>query len=148
MITIAPPGSGKTQCNVFPNLLSWAGPAVVLDISGDIFENTSKWRSENVGPVYKFSPLEPESSHCYNPLTFVRREPDYIWEDSRLLAEMMIVPSSSADPFWENEARTALTAAIAYICYSNPPEGLKCVRCIKFWISCMVATHGRRCWLV
>lgn len=122
MITIAPPGSGKTQCNVFPNLLSWAGPAVVLDISGDIFENTSKWRSENVGPVYKFSPLEPESSHCYNPLTFVRREPDYIWEDSRLLAEMMIVPSSSADPFWENEARTALTAAIAYICYSNPPE--------------------------
>jgi type IV secretion system protein VirD4 len=122
MITIAPPGSGKTQCNVFPNLLTWTGPAVVLDISGDIFENTSKWRSENVGPVYKFSPLEPEASHCYNPLTFVRQEPDFIWEDSRLLAEMMIVPSSSNDPFWENEARTALTAAIAYICYSNPPE--------------------------
>lgn len=122
MITIAPPGSGKTQCNVFPNLLSWKGPAVVLDISGDIYENTSKWRAENVGPVYKFSPLEPESSHCYNPLAFVRREADYIWEDSRLLAEMMIVPSNSNDPFWENEARNVLTAAIAYVCYSNPAD--------------------------
>jgi type IV secretion system protein VirD4 len=26
VVTIAPPGSGKTQCNVFPNLLTWPGP--------------------------------------------------------------------------------------------------------------------------
>ena len=122
VVTIAPPGSGKTQCNVFPNLLTWAGPAVVLDISGDIYEHTAAWREKNVGPVYKFSPLEPEASHKYNPLTFVRSDPDFIWEDSRLLAEMMIVPALSTDPFWENEARTVLTAAIAYACYSNPPE--------------------------
>ena len=122
IVTIAPPGSGKTQCNVFPNLLTWTGPAVVLDISGDIYEHTAAWRSANIGPVYKFSPLEPEASHKYNPLTFVRSDPDFIWEDSRLLAEMMIVPSLSTDPFWENEARTVLTAAIAYACYSNPPE--------------------------
>jgi type IV secretion system protein VirD4 len=122
MVTIAPPGSGKTQCNVFPNLLTWTGPAIVLDISGDIFEHTAAWRGANVGPVYKFSPLEPEDSHKYNPLTFVRRDPDFIWEDSRLLAEMMIVPSLSSDPFWENEARTVLTSAIAYVCYTKPPE--------------------------
>jgi type IV secretion system protein VirD4 len=121
MVTIAPPGSGKTQCNVFPNLLTWGGPAIVLDISGDIYEHTAAWRAANVGPVYKFSPLDPEDSHKYNPLTFVRQEPDFIWEDSRLLAEMMIVPSGAADPFWENEARTVLTAAIAYVCYSNLP---------------------------
>lgn len=122
IITIAPPRSGKTQCHVFPNLLTWTGPAVVLDISGDIYETTSRWRAENVGPVWKFSPLEPESSHCYNPLSFVRSQPDYIWEDSKLLAEMMIVPSNANDLFWENEARTVLTAAIAHICYANPPE--------------------------
>jgi type IV secretion system protein VirD4 len=121
MVTIAPPGSGKTQCNVFPNLLVWGGPAIVLDISGDIYEHTAAWRAANVGPVYKFSPLDPEDSHKYNPLTFVRQDPDYIWEDSRLLAELMIVPSGAADPFWENEARTVLTSAIAHVCYSNPP---------------------------
>ena len=75
-----------------------------------------------MGPVYKFNPLDPEDSHKYNPLTFVRHEPDYIWEDARLLAELMIVPSGASDPFWENEARTVLTAAIAYVCYSNGPE--------------------------
>ena len=122
IVTIAPPGSGKTQCHVFPNLLTWMGPAIVLDISGDIYEHTGAWRQKQVGPVYKFSPLEPEDSHKYNPLTFVRKDPDFLWEDARLLAEMMIVPSSSSDPFWENEARTVLTAAIAYVCYSNPPD--------------------------
>jgi type IV secretion system protein VirD4 len=122
MVTIAPPGSGKTQCNVIPNLLSWQGPAVVLDVSGELYEKSAGWRAANIGPVYKFNPLEPEQSHKYNPLTFVRSEPDYIWEDSRLLAEMMIVPSLTADPFWENEARTVLTAAIAHISYANPPE--------------------------
>jgi type IV secretion system protein VirD4 len=122
IVTIAAPGSGKTQCNVFPNLLTWTGPAVVLDVSGDIYEKTAAWRAKNVGPVFKFSPLEPADSHKYNPLTFVNRDPDFIWEDSRLLAEMMIVPSLSSDPFWEREARTVLTAAIANACYSNSPD--------------------------
>jgi type IV secretion system protein VirD4 len=44
MVTIAPPGSGKTQCNAFPNLLTWTGAAIVLDISGDIYEHTAAWR--------------------------------------------------------------------------------------------------------
>jgi type IV secretion system protein VirD4 len=122
MMTVAAPGSGKTECNVLPNLLSWTGPAVVLDISGDIYKKTAGWRAANVGPVYKFSPLEPEDSHHYNPLTFVRSDPDFIWEDARLLAEMMIVPAQTSDPFWENEARTVLTAAIAYVAYSTPPD--------------------------
>ena len=116
MITVAPPGSGKTQCHVFPTLLSWPGPAVILDVKGEIYEGTSKWRAENVGPVYKFSPLNPEASHSYNPLATVRSHPDYLWEDSRFLADMMIVPSGSKDPFWETRARDVLTAAIARVC--------------------------------
>lgn len=56
IVTIAPPGSGKTLCNVFPNLLTWKRPAVVLDISGDIYEHTGAWRSSNLCAVYKFSP--------------------------------------------------------------------------------------------
>ena len=115
-ITIAPPGSGKTQCHVFPTLLTWKGPAVVLDVKGEIYAGTSKWRSENVGPVYKFSPLDPATSASWNPLAAVRSDPDYLWEDSRFLADMMLVPTGSKDPFWENRARDVLTAAIARVC--------------------------------
>ncbi len=116
LITIAPPGSGKTQSHVFPTLLNWDGPAVVLDVKGEIYAGTSKWRSENVGPVYKFSPLDPATSHCYNPLTIVRADPEYLWEDARFLADMMMVPTGAKDPFWENRARDILTAAIAKVC--------------------------------
>jgi type IV secretion system protein VirD4 len=120
-ISIAPPGSGKTQCHVFPTLLSWKGPAVVLDVKGEIYAGTSKWRSENVGPVYKFSPLDPATSASWNPLTAVRSDPDYLWEDSRFLADMMMVPSGTKDPFWENRARDVLTAAIAQACLERDP---------------------------
>ena len=116
LITIAPPGSGKTQSQVFPNLLMWKGAAVVLDVKGEIYEQTSQWRRENVGPVYKFSPLDPATSHGYNPLAEVRADPDYLWEDARFLADMMIVPSGAKDPFWEHRARDVLTAAIARVC--------------------------------
>ncbi len=122
LITIAPPGSGKTQCFVIPNMLNWKGAAVVLDIKGEIHAATSRWREKNVGKVFRFSPLDPNNSSSYNPLTFVRNEPDFIWEDSRFLADMMIVPSGAADPFWENMARDVLTAAIAYITYTNEPH--------------------------
>ena len=119
LITVAPPGSGKTQCQVFPNLLMWKGAAVVLDVKGEIYEQTSKWRRENVGPVYKFSPLDPATSHGYNPLAEVRADPDYLWEDARFLADMMIVPSGAKDPFWESRARDVLTAAIARVCLAE-----------------------------
>ncbi|HEY3699998.1 MAG TPA: type IV secretory system conjugative DNA transfer family protein [Spongiibacteraceae bacterium] len=139
LITVAPPGSGKTQCNVLPNLLGLKAPALVLDVKGEIYRDTSKWRSENVGPVYKFSPLDPANSDCYNPLTFIRAEADNIWEDSRFLADMMIVPSKSSDPFWENKARDVVTAAIAYLCYYNPPEQRPMARIVDI-------VHGGKPW--
>ena len=122
VISVAPPGAGKTQCHVFPTLLSWRGPAVVLDVKGEIYAGTSKWRSENVGPVFKFAPLDPAHSHGYNPLSAVRSDPDYLWEDSRFLADMMLVTNPEAkDPFWESRARDVLTAAIARACLTDDP---------------------------
>jgi type IV secretion system protein VirD4 len=121
LITVAPPRSGKTQSQVFPTLLTWKGPAVVLDVKGEIYEGTSKWRSENVGPVYKFAPLDPANSHSYNPLSAVRSDPDFLWEDARFLADMMMVPTDAKDPFWENRARDVLTAAIARACLTDDP---------------------------
>ena len=123
LITVAPPRSGKTQCHVIPNLLNWRGPAVVLDIKGEIHDKTSSWRRQHVGPVYRFSPLDPDNSQFYNPLTAVSPLPDDIWEDSRFLSDMLITPGSSVkDPFWENSARDALTAAIAYVTHSRPRQ--------------------------
>jgi type IV secretion system protein VirD4 len=120
MVTIAPPGSGKSQCHVIPNLLQWKAPAVVLDVKGELYAATSKWRAANVGPVYRFAPTDPDRSHHYNPLAFISDHPDQIWQESRFLTDMLIVPSGSKDQFWDNKAKELVSAAVAYICYSTP----------------------------
>ncbi len=123
ILTIAPPGSGKTTCNVVPNLLRWPGAAVVLDVKGEIYDLTSKWRS-TIGPVIKFSPLDPERSMCYNPLAFVRRESFFVWEDASNAANMMLVPGTGGEKnkYFEESARDILTAIIADLAFWNRPE--------------------------
>ncbi|MCB9992237.1 MAG: type IV secretory system conjugative DNA transfer family protein [Hyphomicrobiaceae bacterium] len=115
LVTIAPPGAGKTQCHIIPNLLRWQGPAVVLDLKGELWQKTSKFRNA-LGPVYRFAPFEPERSHHFNPLSAIRSRPDLLWEDSVALAELMIIPQAANDPFWEQSAQRVLAGFIAYVC--------------------------------
>lgn len=121
LITIAPPGAGKTQAQVLPNLVLWRGAAIVLDLKGDLFPATRGWRTQNVGPVYKFAPLDPDNSDCFNPLALVRHDVRNLWEDSRFLADLFVVRTGSKDRFWEERARDVLTAVIAYACYRRAP---------------------------
>ncbi|WP_205387747.1 cell envelope integrity protein TolA, partial [Pseudosulfitobacter sp. DSM 107133] len=68
LITIAGPGSGKTQCHVLPNLNSFEGAAIVLDVKGECYDKSASWRREHVGPVFAFAPSNPDASQKYNPL--------------------------------------------------------------------------------
>ena len=121
LVSIAPPGSGKTQCHVLPNLLSYQGPAVVLDVKGECFDQTAAWRKANIGPVFKFTPLDPAKSARYNPLAFVPDDPDILWEECRLMADLLVVPENSNDPSWENRARDVVAGVIAWLVRKNPP---------------------------
>ena len=51
LFSIGAPGVGKTECQVLPNLLSYRGSALVLDVKGELWDKTSAWRQANVGPV-------------------------------------------------------------------------------------------------
>lgn len=117
LITIASPGSGKTQCHVLPNLNAFKGAAIVLDIKGECALNSAKWRKDNVGPVILFAPANEQGTKRYNPLSFISQDPKHVWEEARLLAELLIVPKSQSDPTWENQARQLLTLLISYVIY-------------------------------
>ena len=123
IITIAPQGKGKTACNVIPNLLAWPGSAIVLDVKGEIYEKTSKWRS-TVGPIIKFSPLDPMRSKCYNPLATIRRESLYVWEDARNMANMIILPGEGGEKnqYFEKRARAVITGIVADLAFWHKPE--------------------------
>ena len=127
LITVAPTRSGKTASHVYPNVLNWKGPMIVLDIKGEIYAKTSKWRKENVGPVYRFSPLDDKGTNCYNPLTAVRSDALHLWSDAGVLADLMIVPPEDGSggggnsKFFDDAARDLIQAAIAYVCLERDP---------------------------
>ena len=119
LVTIAPPGAGKGQAQIIPNLLTYRGPSIVLDIKGENYDLTHRWREQTVGPVFKFAPFSADS-HSYNPLDFMEhKNPDKMWDDARLMASMLMVQSGKRD-FWDNRAEDILAAIIAHTKQSRP----------------------------
>ncbi|MEQ1696153.1 MAG: type IV secretory system conjugative DNA transfer family protein [Hyphomicrobiaceae bacterium] len=119
LITMGRPGTGKTQAHVIPNLLSYPGPMIVLDVKGECFALTSEHRSRHFGPVIRFDPTDPNSA-SYNPLDQLPLgEFQDVLPEARTLAELIVLVSHSKDPIWEQEARNLLTLLIAYEAYSS-----------------------------
>lgn len=72
-LLVAPTGAGKGVGFVKPNLLSYKGSAVVLDVKGENFEDTARFREKMGQTVYRFSPRDfDEPSFRYNPLDRIK----------------------------------------------------------------------------
>lgn len=116
LLTFAPTRSGKGTGSVIPNLLDHKGSVVVTDIKGENSAITRRWR-EQLGPVYEIAPLSGSttSSSTFNPLDFIRRYTVFEVDDTRLIAEMLVVPEHTSANHWKREARTLITGIILYI---------------------------------
>lgn len=124
LITIAAPGSGKSQAHVIPNLLTYPGSVMVLDVKGELWQSTAGYRAKTFGPVYRFSPLDPNArSHCFNPFDFVSADPRRAPDDSEVFSYQVIVPSNSQrDPYWENRGRDFLWALATLLAITASPN--------------------------
>lgn len=121
LITVAAPGTGKSQAHVLRNLLHLKAPAVVLDIKGEMRDGSAAWRSEHVGPVFTFDPKQPAQSLHYNPLDVVSNDPEQGWDEARRLADLLVVPPSASrrDEYWESRGRDLITAAVFDVALSE-----------------------------
>ncbi len=73
-LVVAPTGRGKGVGFVIPNLLTFKGSAVALDVKGENFDKTSRHRQKQGDKVYRFAPTDwSKGSHRYNPLARVMR---------------------------------------------------------------------------
>lgn len=124
LITVGGPGSGKSQALVIPNLLAYAGSAIVLDVKGELFAATAGHRARNFGPVYRFSPTEPNyQTHRYNPFDFISAEPAQAAVDCAVLAHQLIPDNPNLkDPYWEGRGRDYLWAFATLIAVRMPPN--------------------------
>lgn len=75
VLCFAPTRSGKGVGLVLPTLLSWTGSMIALDIKGELYAETSGWRSTDGGNItLLFDPARPESVG-FNALEEVRINP-------------------------------------------------------------------------
>lgn len=126
LLTVAPTGAGKGQSLILSNAMHYHGPMVCFDPKGEIYDATAWYRSWK-GKVYKFAPFgkskkdekgnKVPDSDCFNPLDFVSE-----WEDVDQLAELMVLPSSGDDAFWDGTAQDLIADLIMFVKKTKPPE--------------------------
>ncbi|WP_434778238.1 type IV secretory system conjugative DNA transfer family protein [Neisseria sp. Ec49-e6-T10] len=113
----APTRSGKGVGIVIPNLLSYQGSMVVLDIKQENYELTSGFRKKHGQEIYVFNPFaEDRRSHRWNPLTYISDDPDFRVSDLQSIANMLYpVGDDSKDRFWMNQAQNVFLAICLYM---------------------------------
>lgn len=115
VLVAAPTRSGKGVGVVIPNLLSWPGSVVVLDIKHENHNITSGFRAQHQR-VFKWSPADDEGrSHRFNPLSTVRDDVSHRISDIQRLATILLPQPPRSDPMWQNEARDLFLGLALYV---------------------------------
>lgn len=123
-ITGAKSRSGKGATVSIPNLLLWPGSALVIDPKGTLAAVTAAHRRAMGQDVFIVDPFHVvvSKSDSINPLAELDPHARTIREDIGLIADALVVPSTSAnDVFWDQSAKSGLAGLIAHhvSTYSN-----------------------------
>ena len=105
----APTRTGKGVGVVIPNLLTWEGAAVVLDIKGEVFRATAGWRKAQGQTIFYFDPFDPQGrTSRLNPLDHVDRvNPDRMFDALHEVAGLLFPDPERGEVFWNQAARNA-----------------------------------------
>jgi type IV secretion system protein VirD4 len=113
----APTRSGKGTGIVIPNLLTWAGSVVVLDVKRENYDASAGFRAKYGQDVFLFNPTDREGrTALYNPLAYVDRgDPDDVIIELQKIATMLFVAPERGEAFWANGARTGFAGVGAWL---------------------------------
>lgn len=117
VIVEAPTRSGKGACIVIPNLLTWQGSAVVLDVKRENYDASAGFRAHYGQDVHLFNPTDREGRTArYNPLAYIDRgDPDDVIIELQKIATMLFVAPEHGEAFWANGARTGFAGVGAWL---------------------------------
>lgn len=101
----APTGSGKTQAVMLPNVLTWPGSLVALDVKGELYDASAGYRAAHGQSVFRinFTPRDYRT-HQFNPFAFVSSDPNFVVADVQRITNYLI-QLGKGDDFWPQEAR-------------------------------------------
>lgn len=125
VLMIAPTRSGKGVGFVIPNALTFPGSMVVLDVKGELWDETSKARKQMGDVVYRFSPLDFENpTHQYNPLARLTKIEDMeqLWTALERIAQLFLQSDGNQD-WLEGSILLFVAAGILAVQRGNPTMG-------------------------
>ncbi len=110
LLTIGAPGTGKTQGQVIPTLMTGTHSMVVLDIKGELLKTTQRDLEARGVRVLQFSLIDGHpGAHGYNPMTYLPNEPKGMWRKAAQMSEMLLPDELADNGPWLGNARTLLT---------------------------------------
>jgi len=117
MLTCAPSGAGKGIGAVIPNLLQYSGSIFCVDIKGENYSVTSRFRRENDQYIFLVDPfgVTGDETMGFNIFDWFISHPDDIVGDSESFADSLIVAGSDSDSFWTDSARDLIRGIMLYI---------------------------------
>lgn len=142
-LMIGPPGAGK-----FTAALSWLlfgmpnSSLIVIDPKdGEAAMRGAPHRSYR-SDTYLLDPFRicPDYKQSgFNPLLAINVSNPEAISQARRLAESLIVPGRSKDPFWENSARNLLTALILHVGAAPSEKGRRTLKRVRSLLNAIMA---------
>jgi len=115
IMVVAPTRAGKGVGVVIPNLLTWQGSVVCLDIKHENYELTAGMRNKGERKVFMWAPGTKNGRSCgFNPLDQIDTDPINRIKDVRRIAGIML-PCAGRDIFWITEARSLFIGLALYV---------------------------------
>ena len=113
----APTRSGKGTGIVIPNLLTWQGSVVVLDVKRENYDASAGFRAHYGQEVFLFNPTDRAGRTArYNPLAYIdRSDPDDVIIELQKIATMLFIAPERGEAFWANGARTGFAGVGAWL---------------------------------
>lgn len=117
LLTIAPATAGRRDSCVIPNLLTYPGPVVVVDLTGEAYAVTSRARREMGQAVVRLDPFRviDEESDALNPLDLLQGLEGPALESACLDVAGLLPGYDSLTDVWGNAAFGLLSGVIGYL---------------------------------
>lgn len=119
ILVMAPTRSGKGVGIVLPTLWTWKGSVFINDIKEENYNLTAKYRESIGQKVLKFKPASINDSCSYNPLAEINLGTESDYQDSIVIADILVDTGKNSDPHWSENAKNFLICIIMYVCYNK-----------------------------
>ena len=115
-LLVAPTGAGKGVGVIIPNLLTYGGSVVCVDVKGENWRLTAQARKTMGDSVYRFSPRALDGcSHRWNPLSYIATDNARRISELRQLSTYLFPVTSLNADSWVKGARNIFVGVCLYV---------------------------------